>query len=808
MSVAQKNTINSYFQRINEKRKKQSSITADSIRSDSAGDQGKITGECKSNGTETSNRNASDLQASGDQQTGNANETSLDLKANDGKTKLAKSSGKNTSECERNGTETSNRNASDIQASGDQQTGNANETSLDLKANDGKTKLAKSSVVKRYEQKYKSSWESKLPWLEQRGDLAFCKICEVSLKFKHGGLKDLRTHQIQDSHKKNASYINVKKYETLVKLLPAEKKVIDACIRICLHAVDKNISFQALEGLIPTIKSAFPDSKIASSMKLHRTKATRIVVGVTGQTQKVRLVDILKQQFFSIIVDESTDYSSEKVLCITVRYFDEHAGRVRDAFYDLVPLSACDATSLYKAVEHTFVENNIPYKNNLIGIGSDNAAVMVGSKHSLTTLLRRDCPHLVGVRCICHSLALCASNATKQLPDYLEQMLKDIYSYLSASPARLQQFDKIQSMLEYNPIRVPRMHDVRFLSRGQVVKAVVARYEPLKIYFGFATTVDHLSNAVKIHNSLTDPVTEIFLLFLDFILPCVDGINKLFQSEQPEVLSLHSTLTRKIKQLLSYFVKSEVVKSYKISDIRFHPREIKPPGEVYLGVKVAAVLDSPSHNIDSERLLDVQNRCTRFYKELVQQMLNRFQLENDMFKSVSILTPSAIISGKGVSLSTVLKHFPTVILTNEWQNIDNEFNEIKCLDFKALGLSEHTNDEEFWLKIFDIQTNDGKIKFPLMAKLMKAILSLPHSSAAAERIFSAQNLNKTKLRNKLRNKSMVGILRTKDWLKVHGSPESVEIPPDMREKYNSKMYDTEECEAEEDFRDVLELLNE
>ncbi|XP_055527613.1 uncharacterized protein LOC129720192 [Wyeomyia smithii] len=300
----------------------------------------------------------------------------------------------------------------------------------------------------------------------------------------------------------------------------------------------------------------------------------------------------MQHTYFSIIVDESTDITSKKVLCVVVRDYDENVGHIRDAFFDLIELDASNASSIKTAIVKRLDQFNIPYKKFMLGIGSDNVAVMVGQRHSVTILLRDDCPHLVSVPCICHSLASCASYASKKLHDHLEQMLKDIYSYLSASPVRLLQFDKIHCMLDFNPIRVPRMHDVRFLSRGQVVKAVLSRYEPLQIYFGLASNVDNLSNASKIHKTLADPVTEIYLLFLDFILPFVDNMNKLFQSEKPEIISLHATLSRKLRQLLSYFIKDDVTRSTNLTDIKFHLHDFKPVHDVYLGVKVATKLDA------------------------------------------------------------------------------------------------------------------------------------------------------------------------------------------------------------------------
>lgn len=97
------------------------------------------------------------------------------------------------------------------------------------------------------------------------------------------------------------------------------------------------------------------------------------------------------------------------------------------------------------------------------------------------------------------------------------------------------------------------------------------------------------------------------------------------------------------------------MKTEDICDIKMHPQDIKPPEEAYLGVNVSAVLNTIVGEIDPKKLLEMQNNFTKFYIELSQQMMMRFQLESEMFKLLSNFTPTA------VRLFSILKHFPGVI---------------------------------------------------------------------------------------------------------------------------------------------------
>lgn len=113
---------------------------------------------------------------------------------------------------------------------------------------------------------------------------------------------------------------------------------------------------------------------------------------------------------------------------------------------------------------------------------------MAGIDKSLGAFLKKDCPTLFTLKCVCHSMALCASYACKDIPDEIEQLCKDIYSHLNCSPLRNSKFAKIQTLLELKPLKMLHPSATRWLSLESVVKRILERYEALSIYFGFVLT--------------------------------------------------------------------------------------------------------------------------------------------------------------------------------------------------------------------------------------------------------------------------------------------------------------------------------
>lgn len=60
------------------------------------------------------------------------------------------------------------------------------------------------------------------------------------------------------------------------------------------------------------------------------------------------------------MVDESTDVSCSKHLCVVTRVFEKH--KVTDSFFDLNPVTDVSADGLYGALTGTFQGTGVPYE--------------------------------------------------------------------------------------------------------------------------------------------------------------------------------------------------------------------------------------------------------------------------------------------------------------------------------------------------------------------------------------------------------------------------------------------------------------
>lgn len=82
---------------------------------------------------------------------------------------------------------------------------------------------------------------------------------------------------------------------------------------------------------------------------------------VIGETEKLKLISHLKNNYFSLIIDESTDKSCIKHMALVCRTVGEDFN-TNDYFLSLIPLNQANAETLYNHIKEFFTKYSIDYK--------------------------------------------------------------------------------------------------------------------------------------------------------------------------------------------------------------------------------------------------------------------------------------------------------------------------------------------------------------------------------------------------------------------------------------------------------------
>lgn len=637
----------------------------------------------------------------------------------------------------------------------------------------------------KYHQRYSILWEASplyKGWLtvSKKGSLyAFCKLCGSDILVKAGKTQ-------LDKHAKSKKHIDSCKTllrQPTINSLPSVQlcnglatKVKDAEIRLAAFVVEHNLPFNVMEHLPALLKATCVDSEVAKGLACSRTKTTAMVKNVLGAESKHLLIEEMKTTYFSLIVDESTDVSCMKHVCIVVRLAAKNLTAVKDKFFALLEVTDATADGLFNLITASMDKHDIPWRSRMVGFGADGANTMMGRHHSLQSLFREQIPNLFVMKCICHSFHLCASNACLKLPRKIEDFTRNVYNYLSNSPKRQSLLKEFQSFVGVKPHKILHPAQTRWLSLRQVVDRLLEQYDALHLFFIDAVANDRLLMAEEILKNFRDPQTKLFLEFLSFALPIFTNLNALMQSEEPQIHKLYDNVSVVLKTLMECYLKRDSFRQQHLKDIQYkNPHNYLPLEQMYFGARVTATLNNAE--LDPHLVHNFQMRCLDFMIEGVDQIYQRIPLQDTVLQNLSFLNPDKVESLP--SLAHIASSFPNIISLDEIQNLDTEWRMLKNSEFS----SNEMDAFEFWKKVCR-QTQ----AFPTLIKFVSAIFSLPHSSANVERIFSAINNLKPDKRNRLSTQTLNGCLHAKRILEGDCC-FNFSISNSLRSRMNGNLYD-------------------
>uniref|UniRef100_A0A0P4WKD0 DUF4371 domain-containing protein n=1 Tax=Scylla olivacea TaxID=85551 RepID=A0A0P4WKD0_SCYOL len=199
------------------------------------------------------------------------------------------------------------------------------------------------------------------PWMIQsktNPNKAFCTACDSELS---GSITLLERHSLTENekHKKNMIASNQRKKVTIffqpsVSASFEKKQVVASELKMCAFIAEHNLPVSVMDHLPGFIVNVCQDSKIASAVKCGGTKASAILGNVMGDAFLSDLVVRLKDTKFSLIIDESTDLSTQKHLVLIARFYDLEVQKTCDHFLSLLQVTDCTAQGIFSSIVQFF----------------------------------------------------------------------------------------------------------------------------------------------------------------------------------------------------------------------------------------------------------------------------------------------------------------------------------------------------------------------------------------------------------------------------------------------------------------------
>lgn len=541
----------------------------------------------------------------------------------------------------------------------------------------------------------------------------------AQLSFRLLGKQDIR-QQLSNTYR-----LNIEKHNEQVNQNRYILNKIVNCIKFCgafelaLRGHDEKP-----DSLNPGVFRGLIDfsSELDDVLKTHLEKAT--VFKGTSKTIQNDILDCIltvcqnqikneinEAEFISIIADEATDVSVSFQMSIVFRYVLIDGSPV-ERFWSFNNPTGHDAQSLFECIKSALQEV-IPNKQKLITQSYDGANVMSGKIKGVQSLIKSEYPNAYYVHCYAHQLNLIMKLATSKNKEtrIFFSNLTDITNFFSRSTQRISILDEIVNK------RLPRTVETRWNFKSRVVNTVYENRESLiecmkKIEVTSNQTIA-INQASALRRMLKEPTFIYWLKVFERLMPHIDILYNQLQKRNTDPVEI-----------------SNAIKNFEIN--------IKKERENIHNIRV-----DDNHTSGKRKKENFYLTRTIIGKEICDIIIVNI---NDLFEYKKHLIASNLFLSS--NFDNYEKSFPQndIVQTTKAYPFLNQKKLITELtviykrnDFK--NLSGAVNLLKF------IIANQLQDIFSETSKLLKIVITIPMTTAEAERSFSTMKRIKTFLRN-------------------------------------------------------------
>ena len=549
---------------------------------------------------------------------------------------------------------------------------------------------------------------------------------------------------------------------------------IKAEVKMALMIVHHNTFFNLSDHLTQIIKSEFHGSCAAEQFSCGRTK-TAAIVNCIGAELKAQLVNDMKNFPFSIMIDGSNDTGIAKMYPITVRIYDVEFSRVMTKFFDINLIegrTSGTAATIFENVDAVFNNHAIQWSS-VTGLGVDNTNVNIGEHDSIKSRVLEKEPGIVVVGCPCHMLHNAAgkgATAYGNITNFdIEDHCVDLFYWFDKSTKRKGALKEYFEFCDTNYEAVIKYVSVRWLCLEHCIARELKKYVALKSYF---CSEDEQGNRFqRLYGAFDDPMTEIHLLFFQSTIAMFTKFNRFLQREDPLLYLMNTQMEAFMQKLAAKFVKPEKIMAHKqvkgsLKSLDISLDNQKQDESLSIGMVTKAKLRKLLNDgdIDLQSVDKFYDGVRAFYKISFAYCTKWLPLDNTLLKNCVFVDfeQRNVCSMENVEgVLTALWHIHTDLINNSraMDTLEEEFlvyqtmarTDIPSHIWEESAVIEKDVDggEALTYHRMDMIWGYLRDKLPNLSKVALSVLTIPHSNAAEERVFSLVRKNKTDFRANL-----------------------------------------------------------
>lgn len=510
------------------------------------------------------------------------------------------------------------------------------------------------------------------------------------------------------------------------------------------------------------MKKNFPDSDVAKAYQSARTKTACILNYAVAPELKRTLVSAMQLQPYSLSTDASSDTGLSKMNPLTVRIYDINRNVITQQFLDLCLTTGEDAgkaKSIFDKIDDTLKELNIPW-DHCTSFGVDNTNTNIGARNSLKTRVLEKNPAVYFVGCPCHIIHNAAQKAGNEFCKAtgfdVESCCIDHYYWFDKSTRRKGGMEKYSEFCDTEYRGFIKHVNVRWLSLQMAVERMLKLYPLSRAYF----LSEGLNDArfLRLQQMYEDPMYELNLLFYQAALPAFTTFNLYLQRDAPQIYSLHGQMYILLRKLLSKFILARVIRdSVELTEIDYTDRANQvDDSQLFIGLITRSEIQKKldGGDISPRNVAKFFAAVRSFYSASVAYILKWLPWKEPVVKDSKFVDFFMKNECDFSMVTTYVQRYPALVAADNEQldKLNEEFVDYQTLSKEDIPESVWNEASEvvdaqgvvlfwrmdiIWGHLAQMKLpGTGILRFPQLANVAQVVLTIPHSNAGEERVFS------------------------------------------------------------------------
>ncbi|CAB4014767.1 ATP-dependent DNA helicase [Paramuricea clavata] len=352
----------------------------------------------------------------------------------------------------------------------------------------------------------------------------------------------------------------------------------------------------------------------------------------------------------------------------------------------------------------------------------------------------------------------------------IEDHCVDLYYWFDKSTKRKEALKEYFEFCDTEYEAVVKYISVRWLCLERCLDRELKKYVALKSYF--CSENEHDNRFQRLNAAFNDSMSELFLLFFQSVIAMFTNFNRFLQREDPLLYLMNEQMEVFMSKLASKFVKPEKVIAHKQNEGSMKSLDIsianqKEDSSLSVGMvtkgKMRSLLDEGDINLRSiDKFYD---GIREFYSTAFAYCTKWLPLNNTLLKNcvfVDFKKRNQCSMDNVEEVLSALEHIHSDLIHDPraMDILEEEFLVYQAMAetdipehiWKESVVTEKTNvdgGETLTYHRMDMIWGYLRDKLPNLSKVTLSVLTIPHSNAAEERVFSMIRKNKTDFRSNL-----------------------------------------------------------